>query len=59
MAISISAMSFGTSVSSYSCFRARSFEKSSVLCNSQNPCRFNSVFPIRKSDGASRCSVSR
>lgn len=59
MAISTSAMSFGTSVSSYSCLRASSFEKSSVLCNTQNPFRFNSLFSIRKSHGSSRCSVSR
>ncbi|KAK4360056.1 hypothetical protein RND71_022285 [Anisodus tanguticus] len=52
MAISICTMGFGTSVSSYSNLKAKSFENTSFLCNSKNPFRFNSC-------GSSRHVLSR
>ncbi|KAJ8526258.1 hypothetical protein K7X08_028735 [Anisodus acutangulus] len=52
MAISICTMGFGTSVSSYSNLKVKTFENTSFLCNSKNPFRFNSY-------GSSRCVLSR
>ncbi|CAN4114688.1 unnamed protein product [Withania somnifera] len=61
MAISVSAMGVGASVSSYSCLRVRSFEKPSFLCNPHNPFCFsslgNSHESLRYAQSRSSCRV--